>query len=771
MNKHYHFIGIGGIGMGAVASLLLAKGYKVSGSDMRRNQMTEDLHMRGAEVFCGHDAQNIGQADIVVVSSAISKDNVEIVSAEQRAIPIIPRAKLLAFLMKDYIGVTVAGAHGKTTTSSMIVQLLTKANLYPTSAVGGVLQQSMGNAQLGHGQYFVAEVDESDGSFLYFKPSYSVITNIDFEHIDYYKNWDNILKAYRQFIQQTQPDGQLIVYGDDTRLKVLMKKSAHKFMTYGFLADNDICAKNIIADGFYTYFDCIVYGQLKARIELRVPGRHNVANALACISIGLSLGIDINIIKDSLKTYQGVRRRFQVKSMYKDVWIVDDYAHHPTEIKSVIQTAKEFERNRLIVVFQPHRYSRMQALWKEFIRSFAGADYVIITDIYAASEDPINGVTSVQLAEEIQALTDKPVFYVRKKVLMEHLEKVMHSGDMVLFLGAGDITKISEMVKVKEDSSLLRVGVLMGGYSSERAISLKSGEAVCRALKQRGYEVVPLDIKERDEGQILKQIESANIDTAFIALHGQFGEDGKIQVLLEQAKILYTGSDVEASQIAINKVATKEILQSKKIVSPRWYVVSSCEDIDFDQLYENVGQSPYIVKPVTEGSSIGLVIVQRKEDLPAAFKSVWQYGTEAMCEEYISGRELTVGIIGRTALPVVEISPVEGVFDFTAKYQKGMTNYTVPAAIPTDITIVLQEIALKVHQSVGCRDFSRVDFILSEEGIPYVLEINTIPGFTATSLLPMAARAAGIDFPELCEKIIEMQRKQSKQIKGTFINI
>ncbi|HQP10406.1 MAG TPA: UDP-N-acetylmuramate--L-alanine ligase [Candidatus Omnitrophota bacterium] len=456
MNKHYHFIGIGGIGMGALAALSLDKGCSVSGSDLRSNQVTERLKERGAVIYTGHRAENVQGADCVVFSSAIRSDNPELAEAHQRKIPVMQRAKLLAELMEGYIGITVAGAHGKTTTTSMIANLLVRAGLQPTTAIGGIVTGTQAHAELGTGKYFVTEVDESDGSFLYFKPRYSVITNIDFEHVDFYHDWQTILDTYRRFIRRTEEDGVIFAYGEDERLMDLLQKSGRPYKTYGFSDQHDVYASNISFDHFESQFDVFINGENSGRVILKVPGRHNVANALACISVGLELSVDFNVIKESFKGFWGVQRRFQLKGQANDVWVIDDYAHHPTEIRATLEAAQSFKRSleaangkekarKLIAIFQPHRYSRVQGLLEEFAASLAGSsDHVIITDIYAASEKPIEGVTSERIHERIRLLTDKPSCYLPKDRIVDYVLDIVKPRDIVITLGAGDITRISD---------------------------------------------------------------------------------------------------------------------------------------------------------------------------------------------------------------------------------------------------------------------------------------------------------------------------------------
>jgi len=460
MNKSYHFIGIGGIGMSALATLLLDKGCKVSGSDLCTNQITQRLATQGADISLGHSPHNVGDVDCVIYSSAVEEDNPEFIEAKKKKIPIMQRAQLLAELMEGHRGITIAGAHGKTTTSSMIAHLLMKANFKPTTAVGGIVRGASSHAQLGGGEYFVTEVDESDGSFLFFSPQYSVITNIDFEHVDHYQNWQSILDVYKKFIEQTVDGGIIFAYGDDKRLLSLLQKSQKTYKTYGFHPQNNVHANHITFDQFQSKFHCIVDGRDFGLVLLNIPGRHNVANALACISIGLSLSIDFDVICESLKEYEGVQRRFQLKDKIGDVWVIDDYAHHPTEIKAVLDTAQSFKRplpksSELITIFQPHRYSRVKVLIDDFAQSLTRSDSLIITDIYAASEKAINGITAQNLCKKVCALTDKPVCYLPKEEIVDYLLGIAKPHDIVLTLGAGDINAIADdFVKaLKEQSS------------------------------------------------------------------------------------------------------------------------------------------------------------------------------------------------------------------------------------------------------------------------------------------------------------------------------
>ena len=430
--------------MGTIASLVLSKGDKVTGSDIKENAMILSLREQGAQIVIGHNKENLSDVDYVVYSSAVKKDNPEIIEAERKKISILKRAELLAHLMDHHIEITVAGSHGKTTTTSMISHMLIQAGLEPTTAVGGLINGPSYHAKLGEGKYFVSEVDESDGSFLFFHPRYSIITNIDFEHVDYYHNWENILHAYRTFIEQTNKKGTIIACGDDEKLAALLSGTKKHYITYGLRQGLDFRAEDIIHKNSSIMFNCFSKGKKLGKVHLACVGKHNVLNALACICLGLELKIDFKIIQSSLQSFHGVSRRFQHKGCMNDIDVFDDYGHHPTEIKATLETAQALKKKRLITIFQPHRYSRTKALLNEFVIALQNTDVLIMTDIYAASEEAIAGVTAEKLCKLIQNSGFKEVHYCKKKDIVTFLEEQVNPGDLILTLGAGDIYTIGD---------------------------------------------------------------------------------------------------------------------------------------------------------------------------------------------------------------------------------------------------------------------------------------------------------------------------------------
>jgi UDP-N-acetylmuramate--alanine ligase len=372
MKKYYHLIGIGGIGMSGIAQLLLKSGFRVSGSDLKENPITVQLAQMGAEIFLGHQAKNISGQDAVVYSSAITGDNPEVRRARDLGIPLIKRAQALAELMLEKTAITVAGSHGKTTTTSLVSFMLMEAGLCPTAAIGGVLNNIQTNACLGSGEFFVAEADESDGSFLSYSPEYSIITNIDREHLDYYHDFESELNAFEQFIRRTKPTGCVFACADDPHLLKIMRAYQGRQVSFG-LNNADIHAKKINFEGLLSEFDAYSKNKLISRFRLSLGGRHNISNSLAVIGLGLELGLDLKHIRSSLEGYKGAGRRLEVKLRSDKYLVIDDYAHHPSEIKATLSATANLSAKRKIVIFQPHRYTRTQLLLDDFAKSFTQA--------------------------------------------------------------------------------------------------------------------------------------------------------------------------------------------------------------------------------------------------------------------------------------------------------------------------------------------------------------------------------------------------------------
>ncbi len=446
-NKQIHFVGIGGIGMSGIAELLLNLGYQVSGSDLHQSDITRRLERLGAAVRIGHRPEWSVGVDIMVTSSAIDPDNPEVATALNNHVPVIQRAEMLAELMrlKKY-GIGIAGSHGKTSTSSLVSWLLYKAGLDPTVVVGGKVDSLGGNAKLGEGEFLVAEADESDGSFLKLAPVIEVVTNIDLEHLDYYRDLDHIKETFLQFIDRIPFYGAVILCLDDANIVDILPRIHKRIITYGLTEQADIYATAIKQDGCRTHYTVMWSRFTLGKITLSSPGRHNILNSLAAIAVGLELDIDFPTIAGALTSFAGVQRRLQIKGEADTITVIDDYGHHPTEIRATLDAVRDgWPERRLVVVFQPHRYSRTKALFDEFKTAFHRADVLVLTDIYAASEQPLEGISGKCLLSAIKQHGQKNCHYLPDlETLPTELTSYLQKNDIVLTLGAGNIVQTGE---------------------------------------------------------------------------------------------------------------------------------------------------------------------------------------------------------------------------------------------------------------------------------------------------------------------------------------
>lgn len=444
VERNVHFIGIGGSGMSGIATIMLQQGYRISGSDLNQGEATSRLINMGARIYVGHDGANIPEnTDLVIISSAIRDENPELVSARERGIRVIKRGEMLARLMSMQKGIAVAGSHGKTTTSSMISLAFEKNGLDPTVVVGADIKELGGNAKLGEGEFLVAEADESDGSFLLLSPYIEVITNIEDDHLDHYGSREAIKEAFREFVRKVPEDGYIVICSDDENIREIAAGSGKRTITYGLYHPAMYAAKNIAAEGLRTFADIYCGRNRLGRLELNVPGLHNISNAMAAIAVCIAAGLDFDAIAGALKDFQGPQRRFQLMGDVNGISIYDDYAHHPTEVKATLSAAKQTKANRVIGVFQPHRFTRTKFLHREFGEAFCDADVIIINEIYAAGETPIKGVTADLIVNAIHDRENRPVHYFRTtEEIVDFLYELAEPGDLILTLGAGNIRTV-----------------------------------------------------------------------------------------------------------------------------------------------------------------------------------------------------------------------------------------------------------------------------------------------------------------------------------------
>jgi UDP-N-acetylmuramate--alanine ligase len=445
--RRVHFVGIGGIGMSGIAEVLLTLGYRVSGSDMHENDTTRRLAGLGAHIVTGpHDASHVDDGiDVLVISSAVAFANPEVARARELKIPVIPRAEMLAELMRMKYGIAIAGTHGKTTTTSLLGTVLREAGRDPTVVVGGKLRALGTNARLGQGEILVAEADESDGSFLMLSPIIAVVTNIDPEHLDHFGDMEKVRAAYLQFVQRVPFYGLAVLCIDNVNVRALLPHVNKRFVTYGTAPDADWQARDLQVDGLETIFDVWHHGERLGRVRLRMTGRHHALNALATIAVAHDLGIPWRLAAHALEEFGGVHRRFEVKGEEQDILVVDDYGHHPEEIRATLLAAREGFRRRLVVAFQPHRFSRTRDLFDDFLTAFDDADVLLLTEIYPAGERPIPGITGQALLEALERRGHLDVRLVPgRDRLADVLLETVRPGDLVLTLGAGDISRTAD---------------------------------------------------------------------------------------------------------------------------------------------------------------------------------------------------------------------------------------------------------------------------------------------------------------------------------------
>lgn len=443
--QHIHFVGIGGAGMSGIAHVLLNLGYGVSGSDIKRTPITQSLARLGGTIYLGHKPSQVAGSDVVVVSNAIPPDNCEVAAARASKIPVIPRAEMLAELMRMKHGIAVAGTHGKTTTTSMIAGILARGGLDPTIVIGGRLNSLGSSAKLGQGEFMVAEADESDGSFLHLAPSIAVVTTIDSDHLDYYGSMQSMRDTFVQFVNKVPFYGCAILGRDCPNVQSLIPRIEKRHITYGLSGQADLKAAGMAFDKMASSFEVSWQGQSLGEMRIKVPGVHNVSNALGAIAVGLELGIDFKTISRALFEFKGVERRFQIKGEGRSVLVVDDYAHHPVEIKATLSAAKQGWKRRIVAVFQPHRYTRTKILKDSFARAFSQADMVVVTSIYPAGENEIPGVSAKLISDGVKEFGHPPVKFIpNREDIVDYLISELRGGDLVITLGAGDVWQVAE---------------------------------------------------------------------------------------------------------------------------------------------------------------------------------------------------------------------------------------------------------------------------------------------------------------------------------------
>lgn len=789
-SEKYHFIGIGGIGMSGLAKILLERGEKVQGSDLSKSNILKELKKKGAKIFFKHDGKVVKQGYKVVHTTAIKKENPEYKAALDGNNPILHRSDLLNDLMIGSLPLLVTGTHGKTTTASLLSTTLMEAGLDPSFVVGGIVNSYWHNARYGKGKYFVAEADESDGSFLKTSAFGAIVTNLEREHIDYWKNEDNLKSGFAKFFDQVMSKEHLFWCKEDKGLCELKPQG----ISYGFKSECDLYIYNIKSENFSMIFDFSFKGKEYKNVKISLIGKHNVLNAGAVFGLALNLGIDETLIRRALQSFLGVGRRVQLIGEHSRVSFFDDYGHHPTEIKATIAALRgAVKERRIVVVFQPHRYSRTKDLLQEFGDAFDGADLVVVTDIYAAFEDPIEGVDSKVILNEIQKRGRVESLYVAKADIARKLAEMLKPHNVVLFQGAGDITSVGSksFQFFSKKRHKLKVGLFFGGKSAEHEVSIVSARNVSKCLTSDLYELSIFgltrqnrwilgensfdEVAKGEEGEelnprILKELKSC--DLFFPVMHGPFGEDGAIQGFFEILGLPYVGCDFRASAIAMNKAWTKEAVLFHGIATSPFVTFRRSEwregkEKIVKQIIEKLNFRLY-VKAVHLGSSVGIKRVENVEELMGCIEYAFLFDDEILVEQEIRGQEIEFSLLGNDYIEVAiggEILSGGEFYDYDKKYGDKPMSTKIPANISSEKMIEGQEIAKRVFLAVGGAGMARIDFFLDRDGKFWLNEINPIPGFTAISLYPKMWEASGMSAKDLVDRLVVLALHK-KRVKG-----
>lgn len=789
---HTHFIGIGGIGMSALARLILEAGGKVSGSDLKENTLTTELKALGAKIYVGHNESNIQSYCSVVYSTGVLKDNPEYKKAIELRCPILHRSDLLAHLIKEKLGIAITGTHGKTTVSALTSHVLLEAGLDPTFAVGGVLPQFGVNSKSGKGPHFVLEACESDGSFIKYHSFGAIVTNIDGDHIDHFGTEKSLYDAFEVFISKVSHF--LFYCGDDPGLQAINPKG----ISYGFLPSCDIVISNCRHKGWKTIFDIAYKGVDYKDIELSLPGRHSALNGAAVFGLALALGVKESSIRRAFTSFLGVLRRVEKKAEFGSLLFLDDYGHHPTEIKATLHGIRQaIGQRRLVVLYQPHRYSRAQYCQNLYKDSFDESDLLIVTDIYAAGENPIDGVSSKALCKELKKTALVSIEHMEKKDLIDGAFAKLRPHDVVLTLGAGDIVSLGEELLKKAQaqfSQKLKIGIIFGGVSEEHEISCLSAKHVASSLRADLYEPVYFAISKSGkwthghqataylenpscisinipsnrvlDAKIIDALEECDI--FFPVLHGPLGEDGTIQGFFEILRKPYVGCDHRGAAICMDKALTKLLMQRKGIQTldfltySRAQWISSKDSIGIEILEKMA--FPLFIKPSHLGSSLGVAKVVNKEGLLQALNKAFMMDTGVIIEKAIEMREIEFAVIGNDEVEVFppgEILSQGALYDYEAKYSDCQMEVNSVADLPSHIIEEGRLMAKSAYKAAGCMGMARVDMFLDKNNVFWLNEINPIPGFTKNSLYPLICQANGVSKEALVDRLIILGLERS----------
>lgn len=785
----YHFIGIGGIGMSGLARILIERGLSISGSDLKKSHTTDQLTASGADLYYCQDKEHVKPESVVVFSSDIKKENSEFQAAMKNGNRLLHRSELLSELIQNQKGIAVAGTHGKTTTSSLLAWVLTSSNHDPSFAIGGIIKSLETNGRQGKGDTFVFEADESDGSFSQYQPHAAIVTNIDFDHMMHFGSSENLFDAFRGFISKVKDKNLLFYCGEDSHLKALDPKG----ISYGFGSQHDLCGKHLKQDSWKITFDVHFKGKSYENVACSMIGKHNALNALSVFGLALELGVDEDSIRKALISFPGVKRRCDRCETKGGITLIDDYAHHPTEIKATVKAVSEaVSPKRVIAIYQPHRYTRTADCMGQFGTVFSDADEVIITDIFSAREPPIPGVTPQAIIEEIKTSTHISAKHISREGLVPYLMDILRPYDVVLGMGAGDITLLKDELKSeieKKGVTPFKVAMISGGRSPEHPVALMSAKNILSSLPRETISASCVFIDQKgvwhknEDASVFKSSQDPETsvssevmrflhqsDVAIPVLHGPFGEDGTVQGFLDILGVPYVGCDHTSAAICMNKVMTKRIAQQQGIS------ILPFVDITHEQWKKSAGDYiqkiqeeltwPVYVKPQHLGSTIGIHRAESIEELENAIEDAFKYDYALLVEQGCAGREIEFALYGDgevVCLPPGEIFSNGTLYDYEGKYSDQPTPSSEIADLSNELVEEGRRQAMRAYQATGCNGLARIDFFLDQDNRYFLNEINPLPGFTNNSLYPRMCRANGISVASLFKKLILFALKRARK--------
>jgi len=789
--ENFHFIGLGGIGMSALARILVQRGHSVRGSDLSHSPLLEQLEKEGVEVRIGHAAEAVQENVTVVYSTGVKEENIEIAQAKSLNLNILHRSDLLHQLMEGKRALVVTGAHGKTTTTGLLASTLLEARWDPSFVVGGILRALGTNARAGSGDYFIAEGDESDGSFLKTAPYGAIVTNFDKEHLNYWKNEETLREGFRAFFKKALVHEHLFWCADDSHLALLSPPG----YSYGFspTAALRISAFRQTEKGIS--FDLHFRGTIYSHVDLSLFGRHNALNGAAVFGLCLTLGVPEEAIRKAFMQFAGTKRRLELKGEVHQVFLYDDYGHHPTEIRATLAALRDHvHEKRLVAVFQPHRYTRTRDCFDEWADACSEADVVILTDIYSAGEDPTPGCTSTALYMRMREKLGAKLHYFPRQRLEEGVANLLQMFDVVLTLGAGDITCTGEPILrlFAERAPKLTVAVLCGGTSAEHAVSLMSARNIAKAfdptlfsmkifaITRQGEWLAGKDAmdqvgqriassKEKLSSDVLRELSSC--DVAVPVFHGPEGEDGMMQGLLDALHIPYVGCDYRASAVCMHKGWTKQVALLNNIATAPYLEIDAAtykkNPAAFLALIQERLTYPVWVKAVHLGSSIGVQRAALPDDVPAAIANAFSVDDTLIVEQEVVGRQIEFAVLGNEHVRIAECCEIlsHGAFyDYEKKYGPQAIGVEIPAQITDLQKHIGRELAERTYRAVGCKGLSRIDFFLDRQGHFWLNEINPFPGFTASSGYPKMWEASGLTQQKLMNELVLLALHRSRHL-------